>query len=145
MRETLRVCCQNACISTGKKISGNAGEELRGFVVRGGRSRYGQDKASSATWAARSRYPISQPSSSLSLLSPPPATAGPRSWPAAMAIGPLPTAGAARPPASSSRASSAQPPRLRTGVRGKGCAGSAGALGPRAQARDERRASAPFP
>lgn len=35
--------------------------------------------ASSTTWDDRSRYPISQPSSSLSLLSPPPATAKPLS------------------------------------------------------------------
>lgn len=38
---------------------------------------------SSITWDDRSRYPISQPSSSLSLLSPPPATAKPLSVPAA--------------------------------------------------------------
>lgn len=75
--------------NTGEK--GNTGKEVNEFSWAGPRlrkpganNRCYQHKAFSATWDARSRYPISQPSSSLSLLSPPPATARPRSEPVAV-------------------------------------------------------------
>lgn len=87
-RNALHFCTLPIHRKTRKGLPGSRYQRLFGHRgSQGNQARLGEDQASLATWAERSRYPISQPSSSLSLLSPPPATARPRNVSASMAAG----------------------------------------------------------